>query len=483
MENQKKEFELRQIAAILFAVLAGSQLLSNLPYVFGLSMGIIATSTLMTILFIAGYAVVAYALFIGRRDKVLVAGFGLLAAAKLFTFLAGFGNGLFYTNSWYDGYQISLFVVLPALIDLLGYLAACFVAVALLTEYLSNYKERAVKLWFVPAILIAATFPVAFVVYIFTMMSGWWIGGSVFVGIIPFVGRIITTAAFFFAMSWIVNPDGAPAIFALPGRADNADATQKTVVEDAAYCGLFKHTLLSFLTLGIWPLIWIYRRTGFLNCVEDEPKQTPLYQLLLCMFVPFYMIYWTYVNAKRLEKYAASKGAVCEISTLCLITSLTGTLIPSILMQEKINMCLAVKEVEASSETEEADSTEETATEEVKITFSEKAKVGLVKHTLLYMLTCGIWNFIWIYYATNELNNVPGEEYRKPVTKLLLCMFVPFYMVYWYYVSAQRIDKLAQLKGVKSELSTWTLILSIFMPIIPAILMQEKVNKLVELDK
>ena len=52
-------------------------------------------------------------------------------------------------------------------------------------------------------------------------------------------------------------------------------------------------------------------------------------------------------------------------------------------------------------------------------------------------------------------------------------------MVYWYYLSAQRIDKLAKRKGVKSELATWTLILSIFVPVIPAILMQEKMNKLV----
>ena len=88
MENQKKEFELRQVAAILFAVLAGSQVLSNLMYAFRMPMSVMSTNILIVFLFIAGYAVVAYALFIGRRDKVLAAGFGLLTAAKLLVFFA-----------------------------------------------------------------------------------------------------------------------------------------------------------------------------------------------------------------------------------------------------------------------------------------------------------------------------------------------------------------------------------------------------------
>ena len=61
----------------------------------------------------------------------------------------------------------------------------------------------------------------------------------------------------------------------------------------------------------------------------------------------------------------------------------------------------------------------------------------------------------------------------------MLCLFVPFYSIYWVYKSAQRIDKLAALKGVRSDLSTICLILAIFIGIIPPILMQDKINEII----
>ena len=67
---------------------------------------------------------------------------------------------------------------------------------------------------------------------------------------------------------------------------------------------------------------------------------------------------------------------------------------------------------------------------------------------------------------------------RNPTTKLLLCMFVPFYSIYWVYKSAQRLDKLAARKGIPSDLATLCLILAIFVGIIPPILMQDKINAL-----
>lgn len=57
-------------------------------------------------------------------------------------------------------------------------------------------------------------------------------------------------------------------------------------------------------------------------------------------------------------------------------------------------------------------------------------------------------------------------------------MFVPFYQIYWTYKTAQRIDKMALAKGLQSEMSTLCLILAIFVPIIPPILMQDKLNNI-----
>ena len=109
-------------------------------------------------------------------------------------------------------------------------------------------------------------------------------------------------------------------------------------------------------------------------------------------------------------------------------------------------------------------------------TSNQKAYCSLVKHILLLIFTFGIWYLIWIYRTTEYLNEVKGEEYRNPTTKLLLCMFVPFYSIYWVYKSAQRIDKLAAEYGVQSDISTLCLILALFTGIIPPILMQDKIN-------
>ena len=59
-------------------------------------------------------------------------------------------------------------------------------------------------------------------------------------------------------------------------------------------------------------------------------------------------------------------------------------------------------------------------------------------------------------------------------------MFVPFYSIYWVYKSAQRIDKLAMTVDVISDLTVVCLILEIFVPLIPPILMQDKINKIAD---
>ena len=102
----------------------------------------------------------------------------------------------------------------------------------------------------------------------------------------------------------------------------------------------------------------------------------------------------------------------------------------------------------------------------------------LLVHILLLLFTFGIWQYVWIYKTTAYLNITPNEEKRNPTTKLLLCMFVPFYYIYWIYKSAQRIDKLAISKGQQSDISTLCLILSILVGIVPPIIMQDKINNI-----
>lgn len=111
-----------------------------------------------------------------------------------------------------------------------------------------------------------------------------------------------------------------------------------------------------------------------------------------------------------------------------------------------------------------------------------KSYKSLVPHVLLLLFTCGIYYLVWIYRTTDSLNACKNEEYRTPVNKLLLCMFVPFYSIYWTYKSAHRIDMLGYEKGIQGETATLNLILSLFVPILPPILMQSKLNSVIMAD-
>ena len=80
---------------------------------------------------------------------------------------------------------------------------------------------------------------------------------------------------------------------------------------------------------------------------------------------------------------------------------------------------------------------------------------------------------------TEYTNAVQDEEPRNPTNKLLLSLFVPFYIIYWTYKTAQRVDKMAATKGLTSDMATLCLILEIFVPIIPPILLQDKMNNII----
>ena len=112
-------------------------------------------------------------------------------------------------------------------------------------------------------------------------------------------------------------------------------------------------------------------------------------------------------------------------------------------------------------------------------TETEEAYCGLGKHILLLLFTFGIWNLIWTYRTTKYLNKAPNAQYYNPTSKLLLCIFIPFYSIYWYYRHGQRIDAFSKSKGLNgSDMATLCLILGIFIPIVACILMQDKINTL-----
>lgn len=111
--------------------------------------------------------------------------------------------------------------------------------------------------------------------------------------------------------------------------------------------------------------------------------------------------------------------------------------------------------------------------------------VNMTKHILLLAFTFGIYNLVWIYKTTQGINALYKEYDKDELSKVILCAFVPFYQIYWFYSEAKKLDKLfyEENKNISSFAVT-TLILAIFFPFFgAAILLQARLNDYCEKGK
>lgn len=102
---------------------------------------------------------------------------------------------------------------------------------------------------------------------------------------------------------------------------------------------------------------------------------------------------------------------------------------------------------------------------------------GMGTHIVLCLYTMGIWYFIWIYRTTKYLNETSNLEKYNPKSELLLCIFIPFYQIFWYYKHGQKIDSLLKQRRINnSDMTFMFLILAIIVPVLACVLMQDKIN-------
>ena len=106
--------------------------------------------------------------------------------------------------------------------------------------------------------------------------------------------------------------------------------------------------------------------------------------------------------------------------------------------------------------------------------------IDILTHVLLCLFTCGIWTLIWIYRTSKTLSNVPGEKPQDPVAQLLLCMFVPFYIIFWLYGQGKRAELYCRCVGIQAECATMCLLFAFLVPLVSYILLQSTVNKAAE---
>ena len=286
----------------------------------------------------------------------------------------GLINGKYTTEimsyySYYDETHFNLLCILPDLLSLLAVGAACFAVFAMGTNLLEKYRKTAENLWFVPALIEAASILLSIILYIafyaLNIFNIYWIYG--WYSFSSFLYGLLYTAGLAAVLLNLKYPECAAQRQEAPSAeadqqgaqgaqgdqndqsaqyasrsASSAVYTTQNVTRPDGYCSMVKHVLLLIFTFGIWQLIWIYRTTRYLNCVTAEPPRNPTTKLLLCMFVPFYIIYWMYKHAKYIDILAAQKGIPSDIGVLCLVLEFFVPIVPPILMQDKMNTIVGV---------------------------------------------------------------------------------------------------------------------------------------------
>ncbi len=305
--------------------------------------------SVFTLLYFLIFAALAVFLFMKRRDTLLLAPVALLALLRIISFFIGF-RGSYATSM----HRFNFFCMLPALLQMLAILLLLFVMAVALTERFPDYRDVAERYYYSPAAIFVVGLVLGIIFFLLIRAFGnfWYAGFSyvrfpslLFMLIEAFTMLALAGWAFFAAEGEEVVSDGtASADPAFTRSASGAAASGAASPGEKLRCGLGKHIVLLLITFGIWYLIWIYRVTDHLNCVEGEEKRTPVNQLLLCMFVPFYSIYWTYKSAQRLDKLAQSKGVPSDLATLCLILAIFVSIVPPIIMQDKLNDVFAVED-------------------------------------------------------------------------------------------------------------------------------------------
>ena len=323
------------------------------------------------------FVVLAVAMLSKTRYPLVPIALAAETLCSLVYLINGLINGKYTTEimsycSYYDETHFNLLCILPDLLSLLAVGAACFAVFAMGTNLLEKYRKTAENLWFVPALIEAASILLSIILYIafyalnifnIYWIYGWYSFGSFLYGLLYTAGLAAVLLNLKYpecaaqrqeAPSAEADQQGAQGAQGAQGdqndqsaqyasrSASSAVYTTQNVTRPDGYCSMVKHVLLLIFTFGIWQLIWIYRTTRYLNCVTAEPPRNPTTKLLLCMFVPFYIIYWMYKHAKYIDILAAEKGIPSDIGVLCLVLEFFVPIVPPILMQDKLNTIVGV---------------------------------------------------------------------------------------------------------------------------------------------
>lgn len=320
-------------------------------YCFGLYsvLQVFSTNGVVSTLNLLAYIFLTVMLFMKRRDILMVVAAAVPSIINLLSIII-YGTNFLGFLSFLVGLTVPAYV-------------ACFL-LPQLEPHVGKFMDTLKKFWFVPAAALAVLLVLRLVTGFFSAISlfgSYYFYGSFFeamsytcMSFLAFLLNVLSIAGSLLLCCWMVWPDGLPEAWfnAAPAKAaagtegyqpapgvrqQNADAIAANELEFS----LVGHILLLLFVGAIWQYIWIYRTTKALNRVPGEEDRNPVTKLLLCMFVPFYYIYWVYKSCQRIDKLAGNRGVSSDISTLCLILMFIIGIVPPIIMQDKMNAIAA----------------------------------------------------------------------------------------------------------------------------------------------
>lgn len=351
MTEKKEGFSRSNLfAGVLFVLLAVLPLLRYASHSVPIS-----SISIKVLLSWAGYLVAATMLVIKRKDFIICICFFLIALCDILS--------IFVPN-------ISIFYFIASALRCISYVFMGIMSLAIYTNCIPKYKDAFNNKYFIPAICIAVSSFIFACITINNIVCNFWgvpirylsfpdlvsTFKTAFPTIISIIIEdIIEIFALFLTSMYIVHPDGIPHTqFQIKEYTDieNGEDVVCTLPREA-YCSMVKHVLLLLFTFGIWWLVWIYKVTGYLNAVKDEEPRNPTTKLLLCIFVPFYQIYWTYKSAQRIDKLEQQNGASSGSVALCLVMAIVLPIIAPILMQVNMNNILTKKKANVINQKEE----------------------------------------------------------------------------------------------------------------------------------
>ncbi len=103
---------------------------------------------------------------------------------------------------------------------------------------------------------------------------------------------------------------------------------------------------------------------------------------------------------------------------------------------------------------------------------------------VLWIVTCGIYGYIWIYETSTAIRDYTGDTTSlSPGVEVLLCLVTcGLYTLFWFYKLSQRMETCSTIAGlVPKDNSVIYLLLSVFgMSVVAAAIAQSELNRIWE---